>query len=144
MAGVSGERWNRVLPTYGVFWGLGIGLGCGVGWGPGFGLETVGLVGGGCGLGFSVGLTFIGFGIGLPANGLTCLPHNALTCITNETFNLARGAAHLAAFSSSVISGIKGSWLAMGIALRDLDLRFRNPSSQPLKPINSKGQEKSV
>ncbi|KAH7423514.1 hypothetical protein KP509_12G058800 [Ceratopteris richardii] len=173
------QRWNPVHPTYGAFWGLGIGLGCGVGWGPGFGPETVGFVGGGCGLGFSVGLTFIGFGIGLPANGLTCLPYNALTCITNETFNLARGAApvmvnagnqgltcishkatemqknvlsgvrsiecsHLAAFSSSVISGIKGSWLAMGIALRDLELRFRNPSSQPLKPINSKGQEKSV
>ena len=52
-------------PTYGAFWGMGIGVGCGVGWGPGYGPESVGFVGSGCGLGFSVGLTFIGFGLGL-------------------------------------------------------------------------------
>lgn len=87
------QRWNPVHPTYAAFWGVGLGAGCGVGWGPGFGPEAVGFVGGGCGLGFSVGLTFVGFGIGLPANGLTCLPYNALTCITCEAFNFARAAA---------------------------------------------------
>lgn len=84
-------------PTYGAFWGMGLGVGCGVGWGPGFGPETVGFVGSGCGLGFSVGLTFIGFGIGLPANGLTSLPYNALTCVTCETFNFAKVAAPVVA-----------------------------------------------
>ncbi|KAH9288321.1 hypothetical protein KI387_032438, partial [Taxus chinensis] len=73
------ERWNPVHPTYGAFWGLGIGVGCGVGWGPGFGPEVIGYVGSGCGLGFSVGVTFVGFGIGLPASGLTSVPYNAVS-----------------------------------------------------------------
>ena len=69
------QRWNPVHPTYGAFWGMGIGVGCGVGWGPGYGPESVGFVGSGCGLGFSVGLTFIGFGLGLPAHGFISLPY---------------------------------------------------------------------
>jgi hypothetical protein len=68
------KRWNPVHPTYGAFWGIGMGLGCGVGWGPGFGPEVVGYVGSGCGLGLSIGVTFLGIGIGLPASGLTCIP----------------------------------------------------------------------
>ncbi|CAK9229678.1 unnamed protein product [Sphagnum troendelagicum] len=68
------KRWNPVHPTYGAFWGVGMGLGCGVGWGPGFGPEVVGYVGSGCGLGLSIGVTFLGIGIGLPASGLTCIP----------------------------------------------------------------------
>ncbi|KAJ4746295.1 Cadmium-induced protein AS8 [Rhynchospora pubera] len=64
------ERWNPVHPTLGTFWGMGIGVGCGVGWGPGFGPEVIGYVGAGCGVGFSVGITFIGIGVGLPQNGL--------------------------------------------------------------------------
>ncbi|KAL1552704.1 cadmium-induced protein AS8-like isoform X2 [Salvia divinorum] len=72
------ERWNPVHPTIGAFWGVGIGIGCGVGWGPGFGHEVVGYVGAGCGAGFNVGITFLGVGIGLPANYLSRAPHSAL------------------------------------------------------------------
>lgn len=68
------ERWNPVHPTYGAFWGMGVGIGCGVGWGPGFGPEVIGYVGAGCGVGFSVGITFAGFGIGLPVNTLMDAP----------------------------------------------------------------------
>ncbi|XP_057786626.1 cadmium-induced protein AS8-like [Salvia miltiorrhiza] len=68
------ERWNPVHPTIGAFWGIGIGIGCGVGWGPGFGHEVVGYVGAGCGAGFNVGITFLGVGIGLPANYLFRAP----------------------------------------------------------------------
>ncbi|KAH6784763.1 putative membrane lipoprotein [Perilla frutescens var. hirtella] len=70
------ERWNPVHPTYGAFWGMGIGIGCGIGWGPGFGPEVIGYVGAGCGAGFSVGITFLGLGIGLPANYLIQLPYS--------------------------------------------------------------------
>lgn len=69
------ERWNPVHPTSGAFWGMGVGMGCGVGWGPGFGPEVVGYVGAGCGVGFSVGFTFLGFGIGLPANYIYNTPY---------------------------------------------------------------------
>jgi hypothetical protein len=72
------QRWNPVHPTGGAFWGLGLGFGCGVGWGPGFGPEPVGFVGSGCGFGFSVGLTFLGFGLGLPAHGIPSLPFRGL------------------------------------------------------------------
>ncbi|KAL0407989.1 UNVERIFIED_CONTAM: Cadmium-induced protein AS8 [Sesamum radiatum] len=72
------ERWNPVHPTYGAFWGIGVGIGCGVGWGPGFGPEVVGYVGAGCGAGFSVGITLLGFGIGLPANYLLEVPHSGI------------------------------------------------------------------
>ncbi|KAG8382069.1 hypothetical protein BUALT_Bualt05G0038200 [Buddleja alternifolia] len=70
------EKWNPVHPTHGAFWGIGVGIGCGVGWGPGFGPEVVGYVGSGCGVGFSVGITFLGLGIGLPANRLLEVPLN--------------------------------------------------------------------
>lgn len=65
-------------PTYGAFWGVGVGIGCGVGWGPGFGPEVIGYVGSGCGVGFSVGITFLGLGIGLPANYLLEVPHSGM------------------------------------------------------------------
>eukprot|EP00249_Psilotum_nudum_P009190 c21767_g1_i1 orf=545-1042(+) len=91
------RRWNPVHPTYGAFWGLGIGLGCGVGWGPGFGPEAIGFVGAGCGAGFSVGVTFLGFGVGLPASGLTCLPYNAVACVSCEAFEFARSAVPVVA-----------------------------------------------
>eukprot|EP00245_Coleochaete_scutata_P015681 TRINITY_DN7089_c0_g1_i1.p1 TRINITY_DN7089_c0_g1~~TRINITY_DN7089_c0_g1_i1.p1 ORF type:complete len:218 (-),score=28.93 TRINITY_DN7089_c0_g1_i1:494-1147(-) len=71
------KRWNPVHATYGAFWGFGVGLGCGVGWGPGFGPEVIGYVGAGCGVGFSVGVTLIGVGIGLPSDGLSCVPFDA-------------------------------------------------------------------
>ncbi|XP_042001746.1 cadmium-induced protein AS8-like [Salvia splendens] len=73
------ERRNPVNPTIGAFWGVGIGIGCGVGWGPGFGHEVVGYVGAGCGAGFNVGITFLGVGIGLPANYLFRAPHSELS-----------------------------------------------------------------
>lgn len=57
---------------------MGIGIGCGVGWGPGFGPEAIGFVGAGCGAGFSVGITFVGFGIGLPANYVYTLPYKGI------------------------------------------------------------------
>lgn len=72
------ERRNPVKPTIGAFWGVGIGIGCGVGWGPGFGHEVVGYVGAGCGAGFNVGITFLGVGIGLPANYLFRAPHTGM------------------------------------------------------------------
>ncbi|KAL9230780.1 hypothetical protein vseg_006087 [Gypsophila vaccaria] len=84
------ERWNPVHPTSGAFWGMGVGIGCGVGWGPGFGPEVVGYVGAGCGVGFSVGITFAGFGIGLPANILIEGPYKAVTASTNYTWDLVR------------------------------------------------------
>ncbi|KAG6387805.1 hypothetical protein SASPL_152999 [Salvia splendens] len=73
------ERRNPVNPTIGAFWGVGIGIGCGVGWGPGFGHEVVGYVGAGCGAGFNVGITFLGVGLGLPANYLFRAPHSELS-----------------------------------------------------------------
>ncbi|OAY83708.1 Cadmium-induced protein AS8 [Ananas comosus] len=76
------ERWNPVHPTLGTFWGMGIGVGCGVGWGPGFGPEVIGYVGAGCGAGFSVGITLLGVGIGLPQNGLCQIPFNAFATST--------------------------------------------------------------
>lgn len=69
------KRWNRVHPTYGTFWGIGVGVGCGVGWGPGFGPEAVAYVGAGCGIGLSVGFTLIGLGLGHPANTLFQPPY---------------------------------------------------------------------
>ena len=68
------KRWNPVHPTLGAFWGFGVGAGCGVGWGPGFGSPVVGYVGAGCGVGLSIGITFMGIGIGLPASDAACLP----------------------------------------------------------------------
>ncbi|GAU25012.1 hypothetical protein TSUD_154860 [Trifolium subterraneum] len=70
------KKWNPVHPTYGAFYGMGFGVGCGVGWGPGFGPEVVGYVGAGCGVGFNVGITLVGFGIGLPANVIFAAPYN--------------------------------------------------------------------
>ncbi|CAA2960597.1 cadmium-induced protein AS8 [Olea europaea var. sylvestris] len=84
------ERWNPVHPTYGAFWGVGIGIGCGVGWGPGFGPEVIGYVGAGCGAGFSVGLTFFGVGIGLPANHLFAVPYGALMVTRKGALEVAR------------------------------------------------------
>lgn len=68
------KAWNPVHATGGAFWGFGVGLGCGVGWGPGFGPEVIGYVGSGCGVGLSVGFTLVGVGVGLPADGIACLP----------------------------------------------------------------------
>ncbi|XP_054808483.1 uncharacterized protein LOC129310613 isoform X3 [Prosopis cineraria] len=70
------KRWNRVHPTYGAFWGIGVGIGCGIGWGPGFGPEAIGYVGAGCGIGFGVGFTLAGLGIGLPVNFIFQVPYN--------------------------------------------------------------------
>ncbi|XP_057830344.2 uncharacterized protein LOC131041320 isoform X2 [Cryptomeria japonica] len=84
------ERWNPVHPTYGAFWGLGIGVGCGVGWGPGFGPEVIGYVGAGCGVGFSVGVTFVGVGVGLPASGLTSVPYNAVSATGYGVIDFAK------------------------------------------------------
>jgi hypothetical protein len=72
------KKWNPVHPTYGAFYGMGFGVGCGVGWGPGFGPEVVGYVGAGCGVGFNVGITLVGFGIGLPANVIFAAPYNGI------------------------------------------------------------------
>ena len=52
-----------------------------LGWGPGFGPEAVGYVGAGCGVGFSVGMTLVGFGIGLLANCLYEVPYNGMVFI---------------------------------------------------------------
>ncbi|XP_042022278.1 cadmium-induced protein AS8-like isoform X1 [Salvia splendens] len=84
------ERWNPVHPTTGAFWGVGVGIGCGIGWGPGFGHEVVGYVGAGCGAGFSVGITFLGFGIGLPANYILQLPSSAVKVTTRGAWDVAR------------------------------------------------------
>ncbi|XP_042025673.1 cadmium-induced protein AS8-like isoform X1 [Salvia splendens] len=84
------ERWNPVHPTSGAFWGVGVGIGCGIGWGPGFGHEVVGYVGAGCGAGFSVGITFLGFGIGLPANYILQLPSSAVKVTTRGACDVAR------------------------------------------------------
>ncbi|XP_051129222.1 cadmium-induced protein AS8-like isoform X2 [Andrographis paniculata] len=84
------ERWNPVHPTYGAFWGMGLGIGCGIGWGPGFGPEVISYVGAGCGVGFSVGITFLGVGIGLPCNYLWQVPHNALTKTSRGVLDIAR------------------------------------------------------
>ncbi|KMT11442.1 hypothetical protein BVRB_5g107660 [Beta vulgaris subsp. vulgaris] len=83
------ERWNPVHPTYGAFWGMGVGIGCGVGWGPGFGPEVIGYVGAGCGVGFSVGITFAGFGIGLPVNTLMDAPSKVLMA-TSSTWDFVQ------------------------------------------------------
>ncbi|CAK9179394.1 unnamed protein product [Ilex paraguariensis] len=84
------KRWNPVHPTSGAFWGIGIGVGCGVGWGPGFGPEAIGYVGAGCGIGISVGITLVGFGIGLPANGLFEAPYNAFMATGTAVVEFAR------------------------------------------------------
>ncbi|XP_057766645.1 cadmium-induced protein AS8-like isoform X2 [Salvia miltiorrhiza] len=84
------ERWNPVHPTSGAFWGVGVGIGCGIGWGPGFGPEVVGYVGAGCGSGFSVGITFLGFGIGLPANYILQLPASAVKVTTRGAWDVAQ------------------------------------------------------
>ncbi|XP_055962138.1 cadmium-induced protein AS8 isoform X2 [Mercurialis annua] len=84
------ERWNPVHPTLGAFWGMGLGFGCGVGWGPGFGPEVIGYVGAGCGVGFSVGITFAGFGIGLPANYIFQLPYSAIVATSNQALPFFR------------------------------------------------------
>ncbi|GAQ81492.1 hypothetical protein KFL_000810330 [Klebsormidium nitens] len=72
------RSWNPVHPTAGAFWGFGLGVGCGVGVGPGFGPEVIGYVGAGCGLGFSIGWTAVGVGIGLPCQGIAALPLEAV------------------------------------------------------------------
>ncbi|CAH9080662.1 unnamed protein product [Cuscuta epithymum] len=101
------ERWNPVHPTYGSFWGVGFGIGCGVGWGPGFGPEVIGYVGSGCGAGFCMGITLLGFGIGLPANSFFKSPSNASMAI--------KGCA-------SDVSKSKGTdgWMNMGPLISDL------------------------
>ncbi|KAL5794650.1 hypothetical protein ACOSP7_003244 [Xanthoceras sorbifolium] len=83
------ERWNPVHPTSGAFWGMGLGIGCGVGWGPGFGPEVIGYVGAGCGAGFSVGITFAGFGIGLPANFLFQVPYKVINMARSGALEVA-------------------------------------------------------
>ncbi|XP_027347677.1 cadmium-induced protein AS8 isoform X1 [Abrus precatorius] len=82
------ERWNPVHPTYGAFWGMGVGIGCGVGWGPGFGPEVIGYVGAGCGVGFNVGITFAGFGVGLPAKFIFEAPYNAIMATKSSALEL--------------------------------------------------------
>ena len=52
-----------------------------LGWSPGFGPEAVGYVGAGCGVGFSVGITLVGFGIGLPTNCLYEVPYSGMVFI---------------------------------------------------------------
>ncbi|KAL7150535.1 hypothetical protein ABFS83_05G119000 [Erythranthe nasuta] len=94
------ERWNPVHPTSGAFWGIGLGIGCGVGWGPGFGPEVIGYVGAGCGAGFSIGITFLGLGIGLPANYLLHAPHNAFMVTSRGALDVARGRGLLRAGDS--------------------------------------------
>ncbi|KAL7111906.1 hypothetical protein ACP275_05G118800 [Erythranthe tilingii] len=94
------ERWNPVHPTSGAFWGIGLGIGCGVGWGPGFGPEVIGYVGAGCGAGFSIGITFLGLGIGLPANYLLHAPHNAFMVTSRSALDVARGRGLLRAGDS--------------------------------------------
>ncbi|PIN02683.1 hypothetical protein CDL12_24798 [Handroanthus impetiginosus] len=89
------ERWNPVHPTYGAFSGIGVGIGCGVGWGPGFGPEVIGYVGAGCGAGFSVGITFLGFGIGRPANYLLEPPYNAFILTRRGALDVARASGLL-------------------------------------------------
>ncbi|PIN24757.1 hypothetical protein CDL12_02502 [Handroanthus impetiginosus] len=84
------ERWNPVHPTQGAFWGIGLGIGCGIGWGPGFGPEVIGYVGAGCGAGFNVGITFLGAGIGVPANYLFTVPHSALMVTRRGALDVAR------------------------------------------------------
>lgn len=103
------ERWNPVHPTYGAFWGVGIGIGCGVGWGPGFGHEAIGHVGSGCGAGFSVGITLLGVGIGLPANSLFTVPYSAFL-VTR------RGALEVARFSGllGMTYGAEDGWSNIG------------------------------
>ncbi|CAJ2636060.1 unnamed protein product [Trifolium pratense] len=88
------QKWNPVHPTYGAFYGMGFGVGCGVGWGPGFGPEVVGYVGAGCGIGFNVGITLVGFGIGLPANVIFAAPYNALLATKSTALKLARSGGH--------------------------------------------------
>ncbi|KAL2635087.1 hypothetical protein R1flu_006566 [Riccia fluitans] len=85
----SCKRRSSFHPSYGAFWGLGIGLGCGVGWGPGFGPDVIGYAGGGCGLGFNVGVTLIGFGLGFPATGLTLLPYKFFLWTSKDTHRKA-------------------------------------------------------
>ncbi|KAK2407778.1 cadmium-induced protein AS8 [Trifolium repens] len=89
------KKWNPVHPTYGAFYGMGFGVGCGVGWGPGFGPEVVGYVGAGCGVGFNVGITLVGFGIGLPANVIFAAPYNALLATKSTALKLARSGSHI-------------------------------------------------
>ncbi|XP_022155716.1 cadmium-induced protein AS8 isoform X2 [Momordica charantia] len=87
------ERWNPVHPTLGAFWGMGIGIGCGVGWGPGFGPEVVGYVGAGCGIGFCVGVTVAGLGIGLPANALYHVPYSAILATRSGAVELIQSSS---------------------------------------------------
>ncbi|KAK6158511.1 hypothetical protein DH2020_005825 [Rehmannia glutinosa] len=89
------ERWNPVHPTHGAFWGIGVGVGCGIGWGPGFGPEVIGYVGAGCGAGFNVGFTFLGIGIGLPANHIFTIPHSALKVTSRGVLEVARAGSRL-------------------------------------------------
>ncbi|XP_074283262.1 cadmium-induced protein AS8 [Silene latifolia] len=89
------QKWNPVHPTSGAFWGMGVGIGCGVGWGPGFGPEVVGYVGAGCGVGFSVGITFAGFGIGLPAKILIEGPYKVVAATSSHTWDLVRSSNFL-------------------------------------------------
>ncbi|XP_054808484.1 uncharacterized protein LOC129310613 isoform X4 [Prosopis cineraria] len=89
------KRWNRVHPTYGAFWGIGVGIGCGIGWGPGFGPEAIGYVGAGCGIGFGVGFTLAGLGIGLPVNFIFQVPYNAIMATRGSALKLARSSSPL-------------------------------------------------
>lgn len=99
------EKWNPVHPTSGAFWGMGIGIGCGVGWGPGFGPEVIGYVGAGCGVGFSVGITFAGFGIGLPTNYVIEAPYNAMMATGSTALGFARSSVLL-----PIRNNAGGSW----------------------------------
>ncbi|KAL3818324.1 hypothetical protein ACJIZ3_004229 [Penstemon smallii] len=101
------EKWNPVHPTHGAFWGMGVGIGCGVGWGPGFGPDVIGYVGAGCGAGFSVGITFIGLGIGFPANHLFTVPYTAFTVTRQGALDVARARGLLGNRSHAVEDGFK-------------------------------------
>ncbi|KAJ7227809.1 hypothetical protein O6H91_05G054100 [Diphasiastrum complanatum] len=114
------KRWNPVHPTYGAFWGLGVGLGCGVGWGPGFGPEVIGYVGAGCGTGFSVGVTFVGVGIGLPASGMTNLPMNAMSHASNGIFNFTTQHA-----VPAVENAAKQGWEAVSLHASGFGQKFQ-------------------
>ncbi|KAF5735820.1 cadmium-induced protein AS8 [Tripterygium wilfordii] len=59
------------------FWSMRIAIGCGVWWGSVFGPVVIGYFGAGCGVGFSMGFTLVGIGIGLPADFVFEVPYNA-------------------------------------------------------------------
>ncbi|KAK7360608.1 hypothetical protein VNO77_02615 [Canavalia gladiata] len=101
------KRWNPVHPTYGAFWGMGVGIGCGIGWGPGFGPEVIGYVGAGCGIGFNVGITFTGFGVGLPAKFVFEAPYNAIMATQNSAMELVRSNGLLSGTHMSGVSWIR-------------------------------------